>query len=214
MGLLDFLFGGSRHGGFLASMNLWPWWEQTFNEEQQETIERLYDASVSQPDSLHPGQAGNLTKGKAWTSQSRAELVSELGSLCVEHDETLAWLLWDLADQLARQDEDWHSIHFMHQHIGQFYYKRRDSHPGALDKAIQAAEKQIEVSVPSGRLFKKEWDDRPSHWGFKQLSIIYDKQERWTEAISICKQARKQRWAGDWDRRIERYEKKLAKAKS
>jgi hypothetical protein len=195
-------------------MKLWSWWEETFTEEQRRRIEGLYDASVSEPNTLHPGEAGGLTRGRVWSSQSRADLVAELGSLCFEHDENLSWKLWNAAEDMARADQNWHAVHFMFQDIGQRYYKLRDSRPDALEKAVAAAKKQIEVSVPSGRLFKNEWDERPSHWGFTQLAIIFDKQGRWKEAISVCKQARKQRWAGDWDRRIERYEKRIEKAKS
>ena len=52
----------------------------------------------------------------------------------------------------------------------------------------------------------------PSHHGYKQLSIILEKRGDFRGASDLCCQAKAEGWKGDWDSRIARLEKKLAKA--
>jgi hypothetical protein len=48
----------------------------------------------------------------------------------------------------------------------------------------------------------------PIHIGYKQLSIIKDKQKEYEEVVKICVQAKEEGWSGDWDKRIEKAKKK------
>lgn len=54
----------------------------------------------------------------------------------------------------------------------------------------------------------------PSHHGYKQLAIILEKRGDYGDALAICEQAKGQGWKGDWDSRIVRLEKRLAKGSS
>ena len=60
---------------------------------------------------------------------------------------------------------------------------------------------------------KKEYKNQPlpSHAGYKRLVITLEKEKRYEETIEVCKKALSQKWAGDWEHRIERCEKKLNK---
>jgi len=49
----------------------------------------------------------------------------------------------------------------------------------------------------------------PSHLGFEQLAIIEEKQGNYEETIKLSKEALKQGWRGDWEKRIERCMKKI-----
>ncbi len=49
----------------------------------------------------------------------------------------------------------------------------------------------------------------PSHTGLRQLAIIREKDGEFDAAIQLCRQAKKDGWSGDWDKRIERLEAKL-----
>jgi hypothetical protein len=51
----------------------------------------------------------------------------------------------------------------------------------------------------------------PIGTSFYQLTVIRDKQGNYEEAIRLSRLALEQGWAGDWERRIVRYEKKLLK---
>jgi len=52
----------------------------------------------------------------------------------------------------------------------------------------------------------------PVHTGYKQLCIIYEKQENWQEVIRLAEEAKAIGWvdgtAGGWDKRIEKARKK------
>jgi hypothetical protein len=51
----------------------------------------------------------------------------------------------------------------------------------------------------------------PAHPGFQQLAIIRERQKKFEEVIRLCQHAESQGWAGDWDVRIARCQKKLSK---
>jgi hypothetical protein len=95
------------------------------------------------------------------------------------------------------------------------WYSDREKLPHALDEAINACQAQIQIAPQVARAMKKEYRGRPlpRHVGFQQLTIIYDKQGRYADAIKIAQEAKRQGWNGDWDKRIERYQKKLNKQK-
>ena len=54
-------------------------------------------------------------------------------------------------------------------------------------------------------------DTLGEHTGYKQLCIIREKQDNWQEVIKLAEQAKSEGWKGDWDKRIEKARKKLAK---
>lgn len=51
----------------------------------------------------------------------------------------------------------------------------------------------------------------PSHAGYKQLAIIFEKRNEFEEAIKIARQAQAQGWNGDWEKRITRCEARITK---
>lgn len=112
----------------------------------------------------------------------------------------------------------------------QINYKLRNQIPGALEEAIAACNEQISIAPEVAQLFQQEFEELnqfaikdnqqplsksnsvlPSHTGYTQLAIIREKQEQFTEAICLCREAQKQGWAGDWDKRIARNQKKQQK---
>jgi len=88
-------------------------------------------------------------------------------------------------------------------------YKKRE--PEGLERTIKVCMQQIDLAPQAKAVFLEQYPEQPlpSHRGYKQLTIILDKQSRYDEAIKICEQAKYEGWAGDWGRRIERYNKKL-----
>lgn len=89
----------------------------------------------------------------------------------------------------------------------------RDSEASAMNLAIQACKLQIELAPQAANAFRKEYIKQPlpRPVGYEQLAIIREKEKNYLEAIKLSKQAKKQGWAGDWDKRIERCEKKFKK---
>jgi len=90
-----------------------------------------------------------------------------------------------------------------------FAYRQRKEDPAALDRAIQACRAMIARSAEFLELFQELGRPLPSHKGFQQLAIILDKRGEYASAIQQCERARDEGWDGDWDRRIQRYSKRL-----
>lgn len=51
---------------------------------------------------------------------------------------------------------------------------------------------------------ESSFGSKPTHYGFKQLAIILEKQKRFAEAIEVVEEAQRQAWDGDWQNRLER----------
>lgn len=102
-------------------------------------------------------------------------------------------------------------IHFLYQDAAQFYYKNREV-DNNLNIVIDLLKKKILISEQVKIAMIKEYGvPLPSHYGYKQLSIIYEKNKNYSEALSLCKTALNEGWNGDWDKRITRLENKLSK---
>jgi hypothetical protein len=98
--------------------------------------------------------------------------------------------------------------HYALQALAQAAYRFRDVHPDAHEDAEAACREQILLADVVGAALRQEFGSKPSHHGYKQLSIILEKQKRYREALEIVEQAKGQGWDGDWDRRAERLAKK------
>jgi hypothetical protein len=98
--------------------------------------------------------------------------------------------------------------HFALQALAQAAYRLREVHPEALEDAEAACREQILLADVAGPALRDEFGSKPSHHGYKQLSIILEKQKRYGEALEVVEQARDQGWDGDWDKRAERLSRK------
>jgi len=217
-----------RVGGLIAYYGLTDWWFSFFNEEERAYIEQTYrpfTASVGGEPEGCMLTTGNI----AYASGSRTRELSYLGSWfhaqenrpiadrIYQYTEETMGSLCDIAIEegqtALRTNDRGTSIidaHFLYLHMIQTHYKDRDKIPDALEKAIQACEKQIAIAPQAARAFRAEYAGEaiPEHTGYKQLTIIRDKQGDYAEAIRLCEEAKAQGWAGDWDKRIARYSKK------
>ncbi len=106
--------------------------------------------------------------------------------------------------------------HFAYQVTIEERYRERDRDPAALAEAIAACETQIALAPKAAEAFLKAYPNSPlpSHRGFQQLAVIREKEGDYTEAIRLSEAALEQGWAGDWEKRIARCERRhLATAK-
>lgn len=106
-------------------------------------------------------------------------------------------------------------LHFFYGMVISIEYRNRDDKEGALDRAIEACKLQISMAPKAkAKLVKSAFTPGfiPSHQGYKQLAIILEKQKKYNETISLCEQALSQGWQGDWEKRIERCNKKIMKS--
>lgn len=199
-------------GGDIGFYGLADWWLATFTEDERGYMEGVYQPMGA---SIGGGRSATLTSGHILSTTQTASgfLGTFAGWFNKPNDRHLAYRILDKAEQVPGNTLD---RHFLYHQMIKTYYPDRDKVPGSLDKAIAACDKQIASAPESAAAFRNEYrdDPLPAHTGYEQLAIIRDKQGDYTEAIRLCQQAKSQKWAGDWDKRIARYQKKLDKARS
>lgn len=201
------MFFTKKIGGFIKYFDLVDWWQKDLEESDRSEIYKLLPNGKFNDLAIN---RQNLDKG-------------EIISISISHIFFLSNLLGYIAlDNTNLRNKILHKIesypkeigtildfHFLYSTLLQASYKKRD-HEIYLQKAIEYCIKQIEISDLAKRGFIKQYpkSNLPSHAGFKQLIIIYEKNRNFKEALELCVKAINQGWAGDWDKRIEKYNQK------
>lgn len=65
------------------------------------------------------------------------------------------------------------------------FYKQRDDREDAIEKCIEYCQKDIEIADE----FVAEFGGVPRIPSFKRLAIIYERQERYEDALEVCDRA-------------------------
>ncbi len=193
------------HGQF-GYFDLEDWWLSTFTESEREYIESVYHP-FGDPNS-RPLTEGDIIS----TTQTAAGLLHGLATWFKRgSDRHIAHRLLAKAEVVAGSNVL--DRHFTYQGMIETYYPDRDHDPRALLNAIQACDKQISLAPKAAKAFKQQYRNRPlpHHVGFTQLAIVREKERAYTEAIHLSREALKQGWAGDWEKRIARCDSKLRK---
>ncbi len=195
--------------GYIGHFGLVDWWFSEFTQEEREYIDSKYSFFGA---GEHRG--ASFTKGSVVSASQTASgsLWSHATNFRSAEDRHLARRL--LTKAANTEDATTLDKHFAYGGLIEVYYKDRDKELGALDAAIAACEKQIEIAPDAAREFRRQYPDAPlpRHGGFPQLAIIREKQGQYEEAIRLSEQANEQGWPGDWKKRIARLKKKLAKS--
>jgi tetratricopeptide (TPR) repeat protein len=217
--------------GWIRFFNLVEWWLNDLSTDERQLIYDNFwtkhggtvsqviiheDFSVDIEDVQVPETMANyLIEGSPRSSGSPARFLENIAASSYVKDLSFSRRVFEKAEELALKADDVLDLHFLYMHGLNRNYIERDRVEDALDKAIEYCEKQIALAPRAVEAFKVEFSQNevPGHTGFTQLAIIRDKQKRYAEAIELCKEALRQGWDGDWEKRIERYEKKLTKAK-
>lgn len=190
-----------RIKGMIGYFDLCDWWLSDFSKS-----ERDYIIKISNSEYLINGNI-------SYTSQTSVDFLSGLASYFNnKNDIAIAYKILKKAESMIESSTKILDLHFLYQIKIEIYYKNRNNAPEGINKAILACKQQIEISNKSKKAFKKEYGDEsqlPTHKGFEQLAIIYEKQKNFIKAIEISEEAQKQGWNGDWGKRIERCKKKL-----
>lgn len=194
--------------GYIGLFNLKDWWRNSFTEE-----ERRHVVEVFKP---LGGSDNSLVVGKFQTTENDRPLgfLSSLaGWFNNPKDRHIAHKIIVKAEEYVTSEKNILDIHFFYPAKMKIFYPEREN-PAALQEAINACKKQIEIADKTALAFRQEFKDSelPTHEGYEQLCIILEKQGKLGEAIKLAEQAKKQGWNGDWDKRIERCLKKLKKS--
>jgi tetratricopeptide (TPR) repeat protein len=197
-----FLFNRSKRiGGEIGYYNLQDWWLNKLTESERQTIEGTY-VPMGTGDGGKPLTEGNI----ASSSQTKIMfLVILAGWFNNPRNRELANKILEKAEEASIENpEDILSRHFLYSEMISIYYPQRDVNE-MFEKSVEACRKQIELAPMAKREFLKEYpkQDLPSHAGYNQLRIILKKQGKYSEAIELCQQAKKQGWSGVWEKNIE-----------
>jgi len=191
--------------GNICYFGLVDWWLSAFTEVERQYIQnKLGDAA----DTLLYGEIRDT---------SLVSAVSVLhpltGYFLKEEERPIAYKILEKAESLLTSKTPICDVHFFYGQKTIIYYRDRKK-PGYLQEAIKSCKKQIEIAPEVAAIFRNESRDLPLplHTGYEQLAIILEKQKKFSEAIELCNEADKRGWAGDWQKRIERCNKKLSKA--
>jgi hypothetical protein len=195
----------TKTAGYIAAHGLTKWWEKTFSAEDRETMTVRY-----QPFGLPYKRP--LTEGSPEKFSSTRRFLGTLGG----------WYNNPRQRHLAQQimlkavevkDGSVLDDHFLYSEMIPVFYPDRVRDPEALDMVIWACEQQISISDKAAKALRKEFPSAkalPAHRGFEQLAVIREKQGRTEEALRLNRAAIKAGWAGSWEKRIERLERKLS----
>jgi len=203
------LFGRFLKPGIPGSRGpMTGWWAEAFTPEEQTTI-------VDQFTKYPP--LGTTFDTKRLPTTPR--FLIDAGTWFTRADmapiriRLLEKALSELGDEANPADR-----HFTYIGLIEAWYKLRDVDPAALGNATEYCQRMIAIAPDAKAALMRDgiWPQGTGlgHPGYNQLVVILDKQGRLREAIELSRQAQQQGWSGDWDARIDRYEKKLAKSPS
>lgn len=198
-------------GGDIKYFGLTDWWLNDLTEEERQIIRDTY-----KPFGMSLGGEVNdhvIDEGEIGGSgKNKFSFISVLISWFEKPEYfEIAKKIINLAEQNIDTNKDILDEHFYYLHCIKVYYRNRDNDPDALNKAIEYCNKQISISSKSKIAFlkNKDFGFLPSHTGYKQLAIIYEKQKEYQKALDVTKQALKEGWNDECQKRIDRLEKKL-----
>lgn len=205
----------SSIGGDIKYFGLTDWWLNDLTQEERQIIRDTYKPFGMSVD----GEVNDYVIDQGEIAGTTQTKIGFIGGLIgwfqmFEHYE-IAKKIINLMESNIDDNVDILDLHFCYLNCIKVYYKNRDNDSYALNKAIEYCNKQISISEKSKIAFlnSENFGFLPSHTGYKQLAIIYEKQKEYQKAIDITKQALKEGWNDECEKRINRLEKKINKNK-
>ncbi len=198
--------------GLIGYFGLEEWWLSAFSDSERRYINERYQPLGS--------SGGTLISGDiSYTSQTAMGFLQNLASwFSGKNDRPIGYKILAKAEELANEKTPVLDRHFLYQTKLELHYKDRES-PEHRDQAIAACLQQIRMSREARDAWRAEFGrfgslSLPSHKGYEQLAIILEKEMKFREAIELCAEADRQGWRGNWQHRIERCRKRLAKTQA
>ncbi len=202
------LFGKPKVAGELKFYGLEDWWFKALTTDERESIAQRFPDTIYGPVPLDSsaGAAQFLWGWASWFSKT-------------PNDRVIARKILTMALDRARTEKRILDEHFAFQGLIEVWYRDRDTVPEALEQAITACQAQIAIAEKVAKAFRREYKGHPTpvpptHTGYEQLRIIYEKQKRYDEAISLALDKKRTGWADDVsDYVLKMNEKKVKLAK-
>jgi hypothetical protein len=189
----------------IGYLGLSDWWFASFTELERSAIQRTYN----------PLSSYGLVNGKIeYSDVTRLSFLTNLaGWFAKDEVRSIAYRILDKAATYVPTARDPLDVHFFYQTQIEIYYRDRNTQEG-LNGSINACQRQIAYAATAASAFKRQYPTQPlpSHKGYTQLAIIFERQKKYPEAINLCSAAKNDGWYGDWGGRIARCNKKLESA--
>ena len=215
-------------GGQIGHFGLEQWWFTELSEADRQLIRARYQpmGTSANHDSLTGG-------GTISSSQTTALWLITLAGWFKPAEPQEADLILRIADKAwqiknvlapSRGAEAIFSRHLALGGLSETYYRFREN-PEYLQRSLEAARRQIAAQAEAAAAWKQKEVDLarttgssvpkiialPSHQGYKRMAIVLEQDKQFDQALALVREAKAAGWRGDWDKRIERIEKKLKK---
>ncbi|MDU3337966.1 MAG: tetratricopeptide repeat protein [Paraclostridium bifermentans] len=194
-------------GGYISYYGLTDWWNE-LSDEERKIIRNTYNPMSSSEEDT------TIDKGDiSYCSGSKLGFIGGLVDWFEKEEKyNIALKIIQLGEDNINETEDILDLHFFYLNCIKVFYRNRDNYLESLEKAIEYCEKQISISKKSKRAWICEYSEElPFHTGYDQLAIIYEKKKDYDKALAITRQALKEGWNNDCQKRIDRLIKKINK---
>ena len=182
-----------------ATDNLLAWWNSSFTREERRYIASQLDVHhLTHPDLSQGFTGSSALAATAFLTGDDILLARRIMAKSVERQEA------ELGATIDR--------HFLYDCMIQVYYRDRNRDENAQVLALEACEQQIALAPQVIREQPRSWaGELPAHLGYQRLAIVRERDRDFEGAIRLSEQALHQGWAGDWEKRIFRCQRKRNK---
>lgn len=201
MGLFGIFGKNNKYGGIVKDLNIGNFYIQLSDTEKQ----MMRD--VLEPEfyvGTNPYKKNDLDTGNAKWDKSLTAFFLNMGKGVT--DKNFSIKLYE--EGLKYNDTDYVAQHLITQDLAEKYYQLKE-----FDKCEVYCKKDISEieKYMNDRIYK----GNPNVYSFKRLAILYEKQEKFNEAIEVCKLAIKKKQhdgtKNGYEGRIEKLQRKLSK---
>lgn len=218
--------------GEIGHHGLQEWWFHELSESDRELILSTYRPLGMSPDAPSSLIHGDIYFSSANTASWLTVLAGWFMGAAPGKRELairIADKAWELKDKPGpSQGAD--NVFSRHLALGgmmKIYYRHRDK-PEHFNRAVECALLQIAMQEDAMQAWLEQEANRlarlqlytpdyvtpspstpPEHPGYKQMAILLEKEKRFHEALNLVLEAQAAEWQGDWEKRIERLQKKL-----
>ena len=135
--------------GEIGYHGLADWWLSSFTEDERDYIEKKVGGGSGHERPLTQGQITS-------TTGTASQLLSGLSTwFHGQNDRHIAQRILAKAEEVGKGDIL--DQHFTYAQMIKVYYKDREKNPEALEIAIQACEKQIELAPRAAEAFRRDY---------------------------------------------------------
>lgn len=204
MGIFNLFNKNSKYGGIIKDLKLENFYNQ-LSVEEKDMMKNVLEPEFTL--GHNPYTKKDLDKGNAKWDRSISDFFLSMGKGVVSKE--LSIKLYE--ESMNHSDNDYAAQHLITQDLAEKYYQLKQ-----FDKCELNCKKDISEieKYKNDRIYK----GNPHVLSFKRLAILYEKQERYNEAIEVCKLAMKYKQSdgtkGGYESRLSKLQKKLDKANS